>query len=508
MKKILNIGLIASSILFFSSCDKGLTELNVNQTSATQIDPLFQFNNAILSSSYPTGTITYEMGIVQQLVTPNGGVLAGANFNVDNRSPLAPLWNPYYRSVIRNTRDVINNTKNNPDRSNLMNMARIIQAYAFMVLTDTYGDIPYEEGGLGYINQNFLPEYDPQQEIYNDIVKEFTEATAALNASGRIETGDLLYSGNIAQWKKFGNSLLLRAGMRMSKVSPDKAKQVAQTAFSNGVITDNADNAYIRHDANFQNPIGSTLNGTEAANFYLAKPFVDYLKSTNDPRLSSIAIRYVGATSGSQHTPDRGTTAISAQIGMPVGKDNASIVAAAAADGLVSFYEYSQADRRRINKVTTPAFIVTAAQTQLLLAEAAQRGWISGRTPKEYYEAGVKAHMEQMATYDANAAVSQTAIQDYLTNNPYDANNALRQINSQYWVASFLNGPEAWANFRRSGFPQLAPNPYPGDIPPGTFIRRITYPISEISVNTANVNEAISRMGADKLDTRVWWDKQ
>ena len=128
-------------------------------------------------------------------------------------------------------------------------------------------------------------------------------------------------------------------------------------------------------------------------------------------------------------------------------------------------------------------------------------------TAQEYYTAGIRAHMEQMASYDAGAAIAPGAIQAYLDANPFDAANALQQINTQYWISSFLNGPEAWANFRRSGFPALTPNPYVGDIPAGTFIRRLTYPVSEISANTTNVNEALPRQGPDKLDTKVWWDK-
>jgi hypothetical protein len=115
--------------------------------------------------------------------------------------------------------------------------------------------------------------------------------------------------------------------------------------------------------------------------------------------------------------------------------------------------------------------------------------------------------MEQMAEFDEASAISQSAIQSYLDENPLNTSTALEQINTQYWIASFLNGPEAWANFRRSGFPVLVPNPYPGAIPAGTFIRRLTYPISEISANSANVNEAIARQGEDKMETRIWWDK-
>ncbi|MDX2046399.1 MAG: SusD/RagB family nutrient-binding outer membrane lipoprotein, partial [Chitinophagaceae bacterium] len=203
-----------------------------------------------------------------------------------------------------------------------------------------------------------------------------------------------------------------------------------------------------------------------------------------------------------------GSTNPAIQIGMPMGKDNGTVVPAAAADGLASFYEYSQVDRRRIVKTTAPAFLVTAAQTQLLLAEARQRGWITTGTVDGYYNAGVTLHMQQMASYDAASTVAAGDITTYLTNNPFNAATALEQINTQYWIASFLNGPEAFANFRRSGFPALTPNPYPGKDITGTFIRRLTYPNSEISVNSVNVQAAVARMGPDNLDTRVWWDKQ
>ncbi|MGI8636960.1 MAG: SusD/RagB family nutrient-binding outer membrane lipoprotein, partial [Segetibacter sp.] len=95
-------------------------------------------------------------------------------------------------------------------------------------------------------------------------------------------------------------------------------------------------------------------------------------------------------------------------------------------------------------------------------------------TAASYYTAGIRAHMEQLATYDAGSAVSPSAIGEYLAANPLNPSKALEQINTQYWVASFLNGPETWANFRRSGFPALTPNPYPGKTISGAFIRRLT----------------------------------
>jgi hypothetical protein len=486
-----------------TSCDKDFDEINTSKTSATSVDPAFILNNAVVSTSMVT--IVFEIGIVQQIISPNSGVLTGANFNQENRTSFDSNWASYYRNVIKNTNDVIRLTKDDPARANLMNMARILQAFAFMVLTDSYGDIPYEEGGEGYTAQIFFPKYESQQLIYPKIIKELTEASAALNASGKIETADILYGGNVEKWKKFGYSLLLRAGMRLSAVDPTQAQVAVKAAYDGGVITTNIDNAFVRHDANYRNPLSNTLNSTEAANFYLTKPFVDALKNTNDPRLVSFAVRYKGAKSGSDQIPANASILAADQIGIPMGNDNKTAAAAATADGLASFYEYSQADRNRIVKLTAPMFIVTASQTNLLLAEARVRGWITTGNAADYFAEGIRAHMNQMALVDATCAVDPAARDAYIAANPLVSGKEMEQINTQYWISSFLNGPEAFANFRRSNYPALAPNPYPGRAV--EWINRLTYPNSEISVNTDNLNEAINRQGPDNLATKVWWDK-
>jgi hypothetical protein len=512
MKKIANYILTIALLYFIPSCEKNLSKLNVNETNSTTLDPALLLNQAIVNTSFPVKSLVFDLGIVQQMVTPNGGVLAGANFNQDSRDVTTqPLWTAYYQSVIKNSYDAIAKSKDLSTRTNMYNMGRIYQSYVFMILTDEFGEIPYAQGGAGLAERIIFPKFDRQQDIYPKLIQELTEAAAALTTTSTIETGDVLYAGDVARWKKFAYSLLLRAGMRLSKIDAAKAQSTVQAAVAGGVITANADNAYIRHDANFNQPIGGTLNGSEAANFYLTKPFVDQLKNTSDPRLQAIAIRYVGAKGSTGQTVAVGSTDPTKQTGMPMGKDNGTIVAQATADGLASFYDYSQADRRRIVKVSSPVFLVTAAQTNLLLAEARFRGWITSGTAAQYFADGIKAHMDQMVTYDANSAITATARDTYVTANPLNPGTELQQINTQYWIASFLNGPEAFANFRRSGFPALTPNPYgqPSnpDVPNGTFIRRLTYPTSELSVNTENVNEAIGRQGADKLSTRVWWDK-
>ncbi|TDB61862.1 SusD/RagB family nutrient-binding outer membrane lipoprotein [Arundinibacter roseus] len=506
MKKILTFTLLFGLGLLSTSCDEGFDEMNTNRTAATTLNPVFLLNNAVINASFPGGILVYDMGIVQQIVTPNSGVLAGANFNQDNRNVTQEIWQRYYRSVIRNTADIIRVTSSDPSRSNLYHMARIFQAYGFMVLTDSYGDIPYFQAGKGFSEQAVLPVYDGQEAIYTDIIKELTEASAALDASKTVETADVLYSGNVDKWKKFGFSLLLRAGMRLSAANPTLAQQTVQRAVQGGVMQANNDNAVVQHNANYTNALGGTLNATEANNYYLAAPFVNYLKMNNDPRLKSIATRYVGAASGPQQVPARASIDPAVQIGMPLGFDNSGIVARAQADGLASFYDYSQLDRTRLAKQQSPMFLVTYAQTSLHVAEAVQRGWVQG-SAATFFTNGVRAHMEQMALYDAASAIPEADIAAYLAAHPYDSSNGLQQINTQYWVASLMNGPEAFANFRRSNFPVLTPNPFPGKGISTDFINRLTYPNSEISVNSTNVQAAISRMGADELDTKVWWDK-
>jgi hypothetical protein len=247
------------------------------------------------------------------------------------------------------------------------------------------------------------------------------------------------------------------------------------------------------------------LTAREKANFYLAKPFVDYLKTNNDPRLQSISIRHVGAKSGSEQVASRITSDPALQIGMPMGYDDVSIKNTFATFGVASLYDYSQVNLATILKTDAPEFHVTYGQTQLLLAEAIHRGWASGNADATY-KAGIRAHMLQMAEYDTKAAIAEDKIVAYLNANTLVAGRELEQINTQYWVASFINGSETYANFRRSGFPRLTKNPYPGAEIKGDFINRLPYPDSEGITNKENRDEAIKNQGANDLNTKVWWN--
>ncbi|MDA0193999.1 MAG: SusD/RagB family nutrient-binding outer membrane lipoprotein [Bacteroidetes bacterium] len=165
-----------------------------------------------------------------------------------------------------------------------------------------------------------------------------------------------------------------------------------------------------------------------------------------------------------------------------------------------------QLDRKRLGSPEAPSFMVTYSQTMLIYAEAIVRGWVTGDDDAAY-EAGIRGHMEQLDAWPGDTEVAEADIVAYIAGQPLQAGTEIEQINNQYWVSSYLNGHEAWANFRRSGFPAVPPNPYPGsDLVSEDFIRRLTYPDSEKTVNADKLAAAIGRQGPDILDTRVWWD--
>ncbi len=498
------------SLSLLSGCDKGFYEVNINKVDPTSLSPSMVLNKGIISTNYldgfgTLGMLTYNFGIVQQIITPYGSSLSGANYDQVNGGNTPLVWVNFYRNVLKQLIAVIDQTKSDPLQSNTYNAARIWKAYVFMILTDTYGDVPYFEAGQGYTNEIITPKYDQQEAIYKDILKELDEASAALTTAQTPVVTDILYSGDVAKWKKLGYSFMLRAAMRLTKVDPATAQSYVTKAVTGGVFQSNADNSIIRHTAIYNNYIANHLAAREKTNFYLAAPFVNYLKTNNDPRLPIFAVRYVGAKGGQEQVPARASSDPQLQIGMPMGYNDVSITTVLTQNNVVSLWDFSQVNLNTVLKLDAPEFHITYAQVQLLLAEAAVRGWVAG-TAADYFAKGIRANLEQMASY--GSTTPETAIKAYLDAHPLDATKALDQINTQYWVASFLDGTEAFANFRRSGFPALTKNPYPGSEVKGDFIRRMPYPDSEIVVNSGKLNEAIARQGPNTLDTRVWWDKK
>lgn len=512
-----NLTYIWMLLLFIvnSGCDKNFKEINTNPALATDLDPIYLFSNAQRLSAIVS--YHYQGEIVQQINTPYGGQLAAGNRNIINDQHANEAFNTLFTGPIRYLIGVIDKTAAQPDESNLYNMARIWKAYCFQVLVDTYGDVPYTEAGLGYTEANYLPKYDASATIYESLVQEYIEATDALDPDkGNIGTGDLFYSGDIAKWKKLGNSLLLRIAMRFTKTDEEKAKTLVNIAIDpsrGGVINANTDNAFVVFNANYTNSTSNALLAGERANYYIGKAFIDFLKDHHDPRLRYIAVKYDNP-SNPLETAGNANTNPNDQQGMPYGYDESSIEKSPDFPGKIgSAFKYSQFNRKTVIRLEAPEFLVSFSQTQLLLAEASYRGFIVDGNTNNYYNSGILAHMEQTALYGAEPAISAAEKEAYL-NEPeisFDPSRALQQINEQYWISSFRNWSEAWANFRRSGYPLLSPINFPSQDPSvtksGGFIRRLVYPLRELSVNNINMQEAINRMGANDLGTAIFWDK-
>jgi len=515
MKRKLTFIIIALLVSVNISCDKDFEKINTNPSLANELNPEYLFSNAQRLSAAPS--YHYEGEIVQHINTPYGGVLAAGNRNIINDQHSNALFNTMYTDPIRYLTEVINKTQENPAASNLHHMARIWKAYCFQRLVDTYGDVPYSEAALGYTDGNFLPKYDASEVIYDAIIQEYITATDALDpAQATIGVADLFYGGNIEQWKRLGNSLLLRIGMRFTKIDEARAESLVAQAVDparGGIMVSNADNAYIQLNEIFTNSTSNALLAGERANYYVGEAFVDFLRDNHDPRLRLIAVKYENpsnplATAGAANTNPED------QQGMPYGYDESAIEDAPGFPGKIgSAFKYSQFNRATVMRIDAPEYLVSYSQTLLLLAEANYRGYVSTGDPADYYADAIAAHMEQDDLYGTSLNVSPAELENYLNepNVAYNPADALEQINVQYWVSSFRNWGEGWANFRRSGYPALTPINFPSQDPSVTngdgFIHRLVYPLREVSVNSANVQEAIGRMGGDNLGNRVFWDQ-
>lgn len=359
-----------------------------------------------------------------------------------------------------------------------------------------------------------------------DMLKELDEAQANLG-SGVAKMGDhdVYFRGNAAQWKKFANSLMLRLAMRLSKVDPSTAQTWVKKAVANGLITSNSENVKLDH------PGGVTTNDSaepyakifahEDKEFFLSEKFVNELKNKQDPRLALIATVCEDPSISIQKSGYQfGNTNPEVQQGLPGGYNISKNSAWYIGKKIVNFdpqnyqSKYSVPNRYTYSDPTSPTFIVTYAQTQLLLAEAAVRGWVSGDA-KTYYENGVRAAMEQFAQFP-NATklyqqyVTPEAINTYLTANPFDG--TLEQINTQYWINCFCDEYESFSNWRRSGYPALQStydpaNPYGLSATKGSIPRRFAYPSTESQVNTKNYDAAVSGLSdGDTFTSRIWWD--
>lgn len=444
--------------------------------------------------------LIYSGGFVQHYAGAWNVTEFGSKFKKNDDYATA-LWRNGYSNEMKGIVDVIEKTSANPESVNMNAVAKIMRVMIAQRITDMYGDVPYSEAGQGFSKGIVTPKYDKQQDIYNSFFKELDEAFTQLSAGGGDVKGDLFYNGDITKWKKLANTMRLRLAMRISEVSPVEAEKQAKAALANGVFESNADNCIMHHlDFPFNDTPGAldfrgnglsyAFIGNENGDHF-SSLMIDYLRNNGDPRLTMLATAKTGGMNWGAPAPGEelyvGNTPGVFQWEMPGGSN--------AISGIQPYLKLK----------TTPFIHVTYSESQLLLAEAAFRGWVAG-VAGDYYKKGVEAGIKQLEVYGAPAA-SQTSINTYLAAKPLVAGKEKEQIATQLWVTYLFNSIEAYSNWRRTGYPHLLPITNPDSETGGVVPTRLYYPNDEMQKNQANYLDALSRMGGkNEWTNKVWWD--
>lgn len=501
--------LLFTGILFAPGCTKDFGELNTNPTTYNNdnFNPNFLLTSAQLTYtgstdfSYETwrGNLIYCSTMMQGFATTLG-YWAGDKYTL-NAAYASAYWDVAYPEQVKPVVALVQFTKDKPQYKNLHQVSRLMRAMVLQRITDLYGDVPYFEAGMGYYTKSYFPKYDKQQDIYTDLLKEMEEATIALDPAADKITGDAFYQGDITKWQRFGYTLLLRAAMRLSKIQPEVAKTYVQKTIGK-TMQSNGDNAILIHNTaggrTTINRNSQVLNGPpESTEIKWSQTFINQLKSTNDPRLAVVAVR-----DGSNNNPDQ-------QIGMPNGYDVGTLRNISTAPGYPGDRLSYSGPGALFRNGDGPTFILSYAESELLLADAAIRLGVGG-SAATHYANGVKAGITFLGQYGSAGTISDAAANDYLAANPFNPADALNQINTQYWVhtSTMLDFYEAWSNWRRTGIPALVPTNYPTNVTNNTIPRRFPYPVREANTNPVHYQEAHDAVpGGDLLTGRVWWDK-
>jgi hypothetical protein len=520
-----------SMMLILVSCNK-FGDVNTDPTQSSNLDPALQLALVQLRFSGDPDinervSVIETMPLVQQI---GGDYENRYGFEyVEDRQYMSDLWEIGYPNDVLNIVDAVARTSNNPAKTNLNAICRIMKVYIFARLTDLYGDIPYSQAGDGYLTGVVRPIFDTQQSIYKNFFTELTAAVAELDASKDAVPQDIYYQGNIAEWKKFGNSLHLRLAMRLSKVDPATAQTEVMAAYNAGVFISNSDICFTQH-ANIQDNY-SDIRGNGVSNAFTQQPdnarprvcntLINEMNSTLDPRLQYIARVYWVANPADVLSPRVDITdSVTAQIPL-TGVDAGHYVYDVYLNplninipgyGLVSVPSDSQKAQLGDWMVTNdaPYLHLTYAEVEFLLAEATMRWGLSlGVDAKTHYQNGMAAACQQLSLFKGGPVLTGTQIQQFQTNNPLIPGKELQQIDTQLWVALLLNGPEAFANWRRTGFPVLTPA-ITTESTTTTIPRRFEYPLTEAEQNSANLAKAVAAIGGgiDTWTARVWWDVQ
>lgn len=542
--------------LFFASCsDEYMENMNTDPSKAATIDPNAQLTTAQLQTYGDLSMMeiyrNYHYAFTQQLMGCWNTTNYGGRHTLDNNE-MSRIWTSFYTQSLKNIIDAQYRTAEDAEKVNINSVLRIYRVYLMSIITDTYGDAPFSEAGLGFLEGKFNPKYDKQEDIYNAFFLELEDAINKIDPTKDKVTGDLIYAGDVTKWQQLANSLRLRFAMRISNVNPTKAQTEFENALAanGGVITDASSDALIKYMtiafsfgqeaySDYRgNSLSQLLFGNDPANnpSYLCSTFFNQLYNSGDPRTFKISRCYydglMSATSpdnrvditqemiekGIDFSPrDPGSyswepwpTEYDSDICKELAVNNPSVTATMAR-------EVEPKLANNFLKSDNPGVVMTSAEVKFLMAEATVKKWnVGSALAEDLYKQGVRAAMDFLTDNYGCTATTDAEFDAFIQGRGtfgHTDNQKLEAINTQAWILHFTNPAECWANVRRSGYPKLkSPAEYGFGqyLTGGTEIPvRLCYPVLESSYNKKSYNEAIERMGGtDNWHSLLWWDTE
>jgi len=505
-------------IFMVSSC-KDITELNDNPNGVNPLtaNPSLVLSTVLTETGRAYVNLGYQdvAGIVQH--TQKDGWSGGHN---DYDWGQENSWSGYY--------DILRNNQYVYDRSVELKyelhqgIALVMKSMIFGLITDLWGDAPYTnalkaaQGGI----DNTFPAFDPQETIYMGILNDLEKANVLLSKNAAeyaaVGSADVYYQGNPAKWRKLANSLKLRYYMRMSVKKADFAKAGIETIVANPtqypIITAAADDATMAYAGNSAADSwpGAVRFDPDSSNYRRIKmcaTFVEYLQANKDPRLgvfankvqiplvvdSSLAKGTDRITSGKRYlSPDKVTGVIDTDqeyVGLPVsllGGASYNMSPTAAQGARNPHVSWLNSMYMQPTGALLRARLMSAAEVNFILAEAAQKGWAAGNAENNY-KAAIQASFTTWGIASALPAYMAQPVVAY--------NGTLKQIIEQKWIASWTSATEAWFDYRRTGFPDLKTGPQSKR---AALPLRFYYMLDERNLNKANADNAIGKLEVTK----------
>jgi hypothetical protein len=482
-------------LMIVSSCNK-FEELNTNPNEPTSVTPDVVLPGAIRQSVNASVDASYLVGNIAAQI--NGKTL---RLEVDayTWNAFPSYWTEWYEALtnIKTLEGIAINSNNEV----LEGVAITLRAWIFETLTTAYGNIPYSEA-IGGEDLNFTPVYDEQSFIYSDLLSELERAEGLLTSGNGTIGGDLLLNGDAAKWQKFANSLKLRLLMHAGDKISDVGGQFSKIFESGDYISSNADNVALTYTGSSPNefPLVPLKIGDFDA-VALSKTARDILTSFDDPRL----MRYARPDNDDYSTYDpalftgdvNGTGACDSLTGSRLGSQYYNYPGFVSADNL--------------GLPMAQGIIMTYAEVEFILAEAAANGWINSDI-ETHYKAGISASMEY---HQVDLALfAWTDFEDFY-NNSGVAYSEVTDIWQQKWIALFFHGLEPYFEVRRwyvlggnsfDGIPFL--EPACGNENNDMLPLRFLYPGEEQSANAENYQAAVTAMGGSNSQNAAMWIAQ